>query len=199
MRRERYRIMALSAAAVALLSLACGLSEPATSVPETDTPEAAITPTDTALPDPGTASISGVVWHELCDFSGGHAGEPVVLGAGCVQWGPESWQFGPNQIYDDFEVGWSGVTLHLGAGACPSTGVATAVTNTNGEYVFSGLLEGTYCVSYDPLSDGNDVILIPGGPTYPIRGEAGRFWTIVLTAGETETGVDFGYAWQFYD
>ncbi|MGD8813732.1 MAG: hypothetical protein PVI78_04570 [Anaerolineales bacterium] len=199
MRRGRERILVLSAAAFALAVLACDLTATPTPEQGTEPPFVPATPTETTSPDPGTASISGVMWHELCNFTGGQASEPVVLGAGCEQWGLESWQFGPNQVYDDFEVGWSGVTLHLGPGACPSTGMATVVTNTNGEYTFEGLLLGTYCVSYDPLSDGNDVILIPGGPTYPIRGEAGRFWTVELTAGEIKTGVDFGYAWQFFD
>ena len=38
-----------------------------------------------------TASISGVLWHDVCRYSGGHAGEPVVLIEGCVQWGEEEW------------------------------------------------------------------------------------------------------------
>jgi hypothetical protein len=154
-----------------------------------------------SLPGSGdeAGSTSGVLWHDVCLFTGGEAGEPVVLGQGCVQWGEEEWEFGPNQMYDDFEEGWEGVTLHLGAGPCPSTGLATAVTNADGEYTFENLEAGTYCISYDNLADGNDVILIPGGPTYPIRGEGGEQRTEDLAAGEDLTGIDFGYAWQFYN
>jgi hypothetical protein len=148
---------------------------------------------------PSLGSISGVLWHELCEFTGGQAGEPLVLGQGCVQWGAEEHEFGPNQVYDPFEEGWEGVTLHLGGGACPSTGLDTAVTNANGEYTFTGLSVGTYCVSYSALTDGNDSILIPGGPTFPERGENGFYQTVTLAEGENALGVDFGYAWQFYD
>lgn len=153
--------------------------------------------TSTPTP-PTTGSIQGILWHELCEYTGGHAGDPVVLGRGCVQWGAGPADFGPNQVKDDFETGWEGVTLHLGAGACPSTGLATAVTNAAGEYQFEGLSAGTYCVSYSALTDGNDKILIPGGPTFPARGEAGFFVTLNLSAGE-EMSVDFGYAFQFYN
>lgn len=149
-----------------------------------------------ATPTPG--SISGMLWHEVCEFTGGEAGEPVVLGTGCVQWGAEAWQFGPNQVHDAFETGWPGVTLHLGVGPCPSTGLAVAVTDASGVYIFNGLEAGTYCVSYSALTDGNDSILIPGEPTFPERGEAGSQRTIELSAGESKTGVDFGYAFQFF-
>ena len=151
-------------------------------------------------PTPALGSIRGVLWHEICEFTGGEAGEPVVLGQGCVQWGatPHVFDFGPNQRRDAFETGWSGVTLHLGAGACPSTGLATAITNASGQYQFDDLSAGTYCISYSNLTDGNDTILIPGAPTFPARGDDGFFATIHLAAAEVKI-VDFGYAWQFYN
>ena len=52
----------------------------------TDQPPAALTQASGAGPAP--ASIRGVMWHEICEYSGGERGEPVVLGRGCVQWGP---------------------------------------------------------------------------------------------------------------
>lgn len=152
--------------------------------------------TDTPAP---SASISGVLWHEICRYTGGEAGEPVVLGEGCVQWGSETWQFGPNQVQDDFEVGWVGVTMRLGDGHCPSVGLATTDTDADGRYLFEGLPAGTYCVSYSATENGNDAILIPGGPTYPERGEGGYWREVELSGGEERTGVDFGFAWQFYD
>lgn len=142
--------------------------------------------------------IKGILWHESCKYSGGEAGEPLVLGEGCVQWGAAAEEFGPNQLKDDFETGWTGVTLHLGSGPCPSTGLATAITDASGEYQFEGLSAGTYCVSYSNLTDGNDAILIPGEPTFPSRGNAGFLVTVDLSAAE-ERIVDFGYAWQFYN
>jgi hypothetical protein len=151
-------------------------------------------------PTPILGSIGGVLWHEICEFTGGQAGEPVVLGQGCVSWGdPDIGEFGPNQVIDDFETGWAGVTLHIGNGPCPSTGLATAVTNANGVYRFSSLPAGTYCVSYSALMDGNDAILIPGGPTFPQRGADGFYQTVTITEGENNSNANFGFAWQFYD
>jgi hypothetical protein len=142
--------------------------------------------------------IKGILWHELCKYSGGEAGEPLVLGQGCIQWGTAKEEFGPNLLKDEFETGWAGITLHLGPGTCPSTGLATAITNASGEYQFTGLSAGKYCVSYSNLTDGNDTLLIPGEPTFPSRGNAGFFTTVDLSAAE-ERIVNFGYAWQFYN
>ena len=168
-------------------------ASPTFAPPEETPPPATLTPTPTLL------TISGVLWHEICEFSGGQAGEPVVLGVGCVQYGAEDWEFGPNQIYDPFETGWDGVTLHLGAGPCPSTGLATTLTNAQGEYAFDGLSAGAYCVSYNNLTDGNDTLLIPGGPTYPFRDDSGFYQNVELLADENQANVDFGYAFQFYN
>jgi len=150
------------------------------------------------MPVQAPGSIGGILWHEVCEFTGGEAGQPVVLGRGCVQWGTAASEFGPNQLKDDFETGRAGVTLHLGSGTCPSTGLGTAITNASGEYQFEGLSAGTYCVSYSDLTDGNDVLLIPGEPTFPARGEAGFFVTVDLSVAEQKT-VNFGYAGQFYN
>ena len=161
----------------------------------TDQPPAALTQASGAGPAP--ASIRGVMWHEICEYSGGEGGEPVVLGRGCVQWGAGPSDWGPNQTRDDFEVGWAGVTLRLGRGSCPSTDLGTAVTNDQGEYRFDGLKEGKYCVSYGVYVGDNENILIPGSPTYPERGDPGYWQTVDLSAGE-DRAVDLGYAWQFY-
>ena len=50
-----------------------------------------------ALPTTSTGSLNGVLWHDLCEFTGGEGGQPVVLGRGCIQWGTAPGEFGPNQ------------------------------------------------------------------------------------------------------
>ena len=151
------KIYSLIAITVLAISVSCNLIRNDTSNTPTQAP----------------GSIRGILWHEICKNSGGEGGDPLVLGEGCVQWGTAGEQFGPNQLKDDFETGWAGVTLHLGSGPCPSTGLATAITNASGEYQFKGLSAGTYCVSYSNLADGNDAILLPGGPTFPTREDSG--------------------------
>ncbi|NMB53611.1 MAG: hypothetical protein GYA15_02825 [Leptolinea sp.] len=145
-----------------------------------------------------SGSIRGILWHEICKFTGGEAGQPVVLGEGCVQWGSAEGEFGPNQEIDEFESGWSGVTIHLGKGNCPSTDLKTTITGKDGGYRFDDLSAGMYCVSYNNLTDGNDKILIPGSPTFPSRDEEGFSTSVDVLPGEEKT-VNFGYAWQFYN
>lgn len=200
------RFLAISAvgSALVLSVMACGSGLPSTPLPPTEAPP---TPTEppivSTIPVPPTDStepgeINGLVWKDRCLLSGGEAGEPLVLGQGCVSTGPNPWEWGADQIYDPgFEPGLAGVTLHLGAGACPSTGTATAVTNLAGTYAFTGLAPGTYCVSFDALTDGNDAVLIPGGLSYPTRG--GTAEATVMVAGGAVEVVNFGWTFQFGD
>jgi hypothetical protein len=179
---------------VFVVSISCNLMGNVPTTIPTITPIPITTPTLNLT----TGSIGGILWHEICKFTGGEGGEPLVLGQGCVQWGAAPQEFGPNQLKDNFETGWESVTLHLGSGKCPSIGLATVITNASGEYQFTGLVPGTYCVSYSNLTDKNDAILIPGEPTFPERGDAGFLVTVDLQAAEAKT-VNFGYAWQFYN
>jgi hypothetical protein len=187
-----------------LLVLGCNISTPVpTRGPGSIAPLDSTAGTESEIPPAGTPTVGpgavyGVLWHDICEYTGGEGGEPVTIGKGCVEYGTGPADFGPNQVYDDFETGWAGVTLHIGSGACPAASTATAVTDASGNYRFDGLAAGTYCVFYSPQTDGNDNILIPGGPTFPERGEAGASQTVELGAGE-EKVVNFGWAWQFYN
>jgi len=150
-------------------------------------------------PSPALAlgSISGVVWNDKCQFFGGVAGEPVVLGEGCVDLGDvQLGEFGANAVRDSGEPGFSDVRIQLGSGACPSTGLAETTTAKDGSYRFSGLEPGTYCVTLDVMYDGNPNRLIPGGPTYPVRGSGVGTWTIKVYYGDAKSGIDFGWEYQ---
>jgi hypothetical protein len=120
-----------------------------------------------------------------------------VLGEGCVALGDiQLGAFGANAVRDAGEPGFANVRLRLGSGACPSTGLAEATTNGDGNYRFSGLEPGTYCVTLDPLFDGNPNILIPGGVTYPSRAGGTGQWTVKVSYGEAKYGIDFGWEFQ---
>lgn len=144
-------------------------------------------------PPPG--SIAGEVWHDICEHTGGEGNEPLVLGQGCAE-GLDPNVMRANGVHDGFEGGFASVTVHLGSGACPSTGFSTTTTDANGQYAFGGLSAGTYCVSFNPLTDGNDSILIPGGLTYPTVGGTPQV-TVNLLISQNMTGVAFGWMWQF--
>jgi hypothetical protein len=142
------------------------------------------------------ASISGDIFHDLCavPYASIPPGDP--LPEGCIDAGPVE-GLEANGVYEPGEPGIEAITLHLGNGACPSSGLATAVTDVNGSYSFGGLSAGTYCVSVDALSDGNDAILVPGDWTYPVRGANPEEVTLTLAADQHETDVDFGWDYQF--
>ncbi|MBN1978594.1 MAG: hypothetical protein JW918_14445 [Anaerolineae bacterium] len=138
---------------------------------------------------PTQGSIGGKVWHDLCKVPYETVATPPE---GCVRL-PDG-GIVANGLLEGGEPGLAGVVVELGSGACPSTGLATANTDADGMYTFAGLAAGTYCVSVNALSATNEVILIPGGWTYPnAEGSA----TVTIGAGEDRLDVNFGWDYQF--
>jgi len=156
--------------------------QPAESPQASDT---AASPTSTFTPSP--ASLGGKVWSDLCSAA---AGPPTP--AGCVDTG--GGVYAANGVLETGEPSFENVLVELGAGACPSSGLATTMTDSDGLYSFSGLTAGTYCVSIDPLDTNNESILIPGGWTYP---DSSGATTVTVAAGEDRTDVNFGWDFQF--
>lgn len=144
-------------------------------------------------PQAGENSISGVVWHDLCAVAGGEGDTPAVPSAGCVQLEDGSYQ--ANGILEEDEPGIEDIEVLLGSGACPSSGLASAMTNAEGEYTFANLAPGTYCVSVQADSLNNGPILIPGGWSAPTTGQAET--TVELEAGQQRRGIFFGWDFQF--
>ena len=146
-------------------------------------------------PAPGTASIGGVVWEDLCFLTNNTASR------GCVETEEGSGFFRGNGTFDANEVSIPGITLVLGRGACPPGGLiavadrlATAVSGEDGTYFFEGLDADIYCVSIDALSAENVDLLIPGNWTWPAPGTGRQ--GIRLSNGEQRTDVDFGWDYQ---
>jgi CSLREA domain-containing protein len=143
----------------------------------------------------GSGGISGIVWHDLCAVP--ELGYPPTPPPGCADPDGDGLFLDANGILEPGEPGIEGVTLRLKSGTCAAgTDLATAITGIDGGYSFTGLAAGTYCVSVDALHDGNDLVLIPGGWTYPQFGNPALF-EVVLGAGEARTGVNFGWDYQF--
>ena len=202
----RWRGFCIAGASLLMLLLACGPA--ATALPPVDTqapppstptlppPTEPAAPTPEPPPTPG--EINGLLWKDRCLLTGGEAGEPLVLGQGCVSTGPNPWEWGANQVYEPgFEPGIGGVTVHLGHGGCPAIGLTSTITAGDGTYAFAGLPPGPYCVSFDALHDGNDAILIPGGLSFPERGGTPQV-AVSLESGDSEV-VNFGWTYQFGD
>jgi hypothetical protein len=140
------------------------------------------------------ATVFGNVWHDLCAYA---PGDPIPnpLPQGCVldQWGFVH----ADAIRQVDEPGIPDVVVDIGPGDCPSAGLATAITDANGYYVFTDLPAGKYCLRIDPdHGSPNEAILLPGSWTFIPSGHEGMtFRAITLTANHTLPGQDFG--WDF--
>lgn len=144
----------------------------------------------------GSALISGKVWHDLCAVP--EHGYPPTPPPGCADPDSDGLFIDANGILEAGEPGIPGVTLRLKSGPCASgSDLTTATTGSEGEYSFPGLAAGTYCVSVNALGDGNDLVLIPGGWTYPTRGDSPVQTEIVLGDGEVRADINFGWDYQF--
>ncbi len=135
------------------------------------------------------ASISGTVWHDICNGLGGD---------GCIGLPDGSW------LADGFRASVepviSGVTVQLGLNRCAAfTPAGSAITASDGSYTFTGLEAGTYCVYVISTTPQNSSVLIPGTWSYPIayRNNEVAYAEVTVGTGETITDIDFGWDFQF--
>lgn len=149
----------------------------------------------TVTPTPAVGSIGGLIWNDVCHYTGGSGGEPLVLGDGCV--GNPEGVWGADGVVDGDEDPLSRVTFRLGAGSCLAPAFyATTDSNSAGYFLFINLPPGVYCLSLDPLANGNDRLLIPGGPSnWPTVGGV-LLITIELGPGENRVDISIGWEWQ---
>jgi hypothetical protein len=146
------------------------------------------TPSATAVP----ASIAGIVWHDRCVGNTGLSEGEAPIGCVVTTGGAA---YAADGRLDAGEAGIEGVTVSLGLGACPSSGLAAVRTNQQGVYVFPQVQPGTYCVSIDALGDGNGLTLLDGKWTHPAQQGERAEVTVVLDEGEFLRDVNFG--WDF--
>jgi hypothetical protein len=157
--------------------------------------EGVASPTPAVLPtQSGQASISGLVWHDLC--ASGIPGQPAQAEApaGCIAGG--EWGFAANGMLEAGEPGITGVFVRLGSGACPASGLAEQASDGAGRFAFEQLDPGTYCVSIDPGDARNAPLLQPGNWTFPER-SAPAMATINVEQAEHISDVNFGWDFQF--
>jgi SH3-like domain-containing protein len=144
-----------------------------------------------------TASIRGIVWHDLCALAGGEGGAPLQPSAGCVL--SETGSFHANGIREADEPGLGDVLVSLGYGACGEARDHFEVrTDADGSFVFADLPAGTYCLAVDSLRPENG-LLLPGQWTSPEDlGNTGvARIDVTLQGGEAKTDVNFGWDYQF--
>jgi hypothetical protein len=139
--------------------------------------------------DLANAVVRGRVWDDLCALTGAGRGEGRAT-EGCVV-GPEG-TLRANGRWDVGEAPLHGVVVELGAGQCPSRGLAATLTDEDGVYLFGGLRAGLYCLSIDAAHSQNQPILTTGLWTAP-EATAGGQMAVLLAPGETRLDLDFGW------
>jgi hypothetical protein len=109
---------------------------------------------------------------------------------GCVDLGDG--RYGGDGIRADEESGIGGVKVYLGAGACPSIGLATTLTAPDGTFLFSGLTAGDYCLTADSDEGADAPLAREGLWTFP-DGASGQE-TVSLRSGESNLSTSFGWS-----
>jgi hypothetical protein len=139
----------------------------------------------------GEGVINGRVWHDLCAVSG--EGEEATGSEGCVPADNETGFQGNGDMEAD-EPGIAGVTVALSEGTCPAFAVSeTATTDADGNFSFTGLAPGPYCITVDPQAEENSDILPPGAWTNLDEENSSN---VSLAAAETVDDVNFGWDYQ---
>jgi hypothetical protein len=164
------------------------------SVISAPTPQATVTPvvpSDTPYP---TSSISGMVWHDICDSQTASL-TPSVIPEGCVRAQDET-GLRANGVLDIGEEGITGVEVRLGLGSCPSLGFKSTQTDASGSYQFSDLIAGNYCVSIDANKQIDGAVSSAGSWTVPVIQRSQAAIGLTVMAGEKHTGIDF--AWDYH-
>jgi hypothetical protein len=152
-----------------------------------------VPPTPVATPTPVGAEIFGLIWNDICEFTGGVANEPLVLGQGCI--GDPNGVWGANGIRDAGEPPFVGVTFRLAAGACANPPYASASSNSAGWFGFVDVPPGTYCLIMDVFEPGNTSRLIPGGST--THSMTGGKILIPFEVLPGDDQLDFAIGWEF--
>lgn len=169
--KERLGLYALLILITGVLLSACSFTVEVSPTP--------VVPTATPVVLPGT--ISGLVWDDECLNYG------EVVPEGCIR--PASGEgFIGNGVLDVGETGIGSTQVSLGVGLCPAEGLAEALTEEDGSFIFKGLVPGDYCVTV------KDTKQSPGYWTYPSVGEGSNvsYMSITVKAGEVVSNINFG-------
>ena len=145
-------------------------------------------PADSAL-----GIINGTVWHDLCAVSVSEDGETTVTSTGCIA-NEDDTRFQADGTLALDEPGIANVTVSIGEGECPATGLATTVTDESGDYLFTDLAAGTYCVSVDNTASENEDLL-PGLWTFP-QGFIAET-AVTVADGDVISDINFGWDYEF--
>jgi hypothetical protein len=149
-------------------------------------------------PSNGSGEVGGKIWHDLCALAGLDSSGPIVPGLGCIHSSATDSGYLANGQYEIGEPGIPGMEATLGLGVCPSSGLATELTDGEGNFTFSGLSAGTYCISIDPLKEPNKTILGAGYWSSPSEAISRNTASYTVTLREGEARRDLNFGWDYY-
>ncbi|MEM7116450.1 MAG: NBR1-Ig-like domain-containing protein [Chloroflexota bacterium] len=155
------------------------------------------TPEPTAVPEEEpVATISGRVWHDLCVGTGGQVAEGDETAVGCIAVATDAGQIlQANGVLEANEEGIAGVEVALGVGECPAESSETTLTSESGEFSFTDLSGGTYCLSVDGTSAVNTAVLDEG--VWSLLPNDATSTSIIVDEGETLADNNFGWDYSF--
>ncbi|MHC4063753.1 MAG: SdrD B-like domain-containing protein [Planctomycetota bacterium] len=118
--------------------------------------------------------------------------ENLTVDAGLVflvQLGDTVWEDqDADGVQDPGEPGMAGITIELRNAA--NAVIATQATDANGNYLFTGLLPGTYSADVD-----ESTLPVGSVPTFDLDGiGTPHIATLTLSSGDSRLDVDFGYS-----
>jgi uncharacterized protein YraI len=146
----------------------------------------------TSPPTPVPGAIGGVVYHDMCAPPG--PGDPTPNPeSGCEEVSGGGYR--ANGSLDVGEPGLPGVKVRLATGSCPGSPSTSTTTDIAGEFEFTGLPPGNYCIS-SSVSE-NSGVLIPGEWTDPLSGGDVAAKTVSIVASQVKHGIYLGWDYQF--
>ncbi|HTX89655.1 MAG TPA: SdrD B-like domain-containing protein [Anaerolineales bacterium] len=136
-----------------------------------------------------TATIHGMLWYDQCPVPLDASPAPSPMPAGCVS---DSYGVDADGIHQPGEPFMTGITVNIGPGDCPVGGPLSTVTDGSGNYSFTGLTPGKYCINVNAAS-----FLGPGGVGHwtviPSGHEGNTYRSVLLGAGEILNDQDFAW------
>jgi hypothetical protein len=145
-----------------------------------------------------TASISGVVWHDLCALAGGEGGMPIQPSAGCVP--SNEGGFKANGIREADEPGLGGVLVSLEYGACGEDRRLFRSEDKRGWFLrFHRICLRECTVSWSIRSARRTSLFcrVNGLHRSMLSNSGAAKFSVTLADGEQRSDINFGWDYQF--
>ena len=146
--------------------------------------------TDSCPPAGTPGNISGTVWLDTCTLPG--AGPFATPPDGCDEWGPGI--YWGDAIRQPGEDGIPDVAVALSPGPCPAGFGDAVLTDLDGNYEFTDVPPGDYCLAINAAAAGSPLPMEGRWTIVPSGHEGWTYRAITLHSGEILVGQDFAWS-----